>query len=174
MRKRGRPIVRLLSAQDHRHTEWLQKYTHEWSGNLTCCPSVRRRTIHVFGCGALQPAIQENTDTFKLQRNVAPTFSYRYCVYRFVLKHLWCRNVTWRGEWSVRLDVVWPKVLNFVEAEYAKRCATNRKVAGSIPFGVSEFFIDIKSFRSHYGPGVDLASNKWVPGVFPGGKGGSA
>jgi len=23
-----------------------------------------------------------------------------------------------------------------------------------------EFFIDIKSFRSHYGPGVDLASNR--------------
>ena len=39
-------------------------------------------------------------------------------------------------------------------------CATNRKVAGSIPAGVSGFFIDIKSFRSHYGPGVDLASNR--------------
>ena len=36
-----------------------------------------------------------------------------------------------------------------------------------------EFFIDIKSFRSHYGPGVDSASNeKWVPGAFLGGKGG--
>jgi len=23
-----------------------------------------------------------------------------------------------------------------------------------------EFFIDLKSFRSHYGPGVDSASNK--------------
>ena len=32
-----------------------------------------------------------------------------------------------------------------------------------------EFFIYIKSFRSHYGPGVDSAS---VPGAFPGGKGG--
>jgi len=41
------------------------------------------------------------------------------------------------------------------------RCgATNLKVAGSIPTGVSGFFIDIKSFRSHYGPGVDSASNK--------------
>ena len=39
-------------------------------------------------------------------------------------------------------------------------CATNRKVAGSIPAGVSEFFIDIKSFRSHYGHGVDSASNR--------------
>ena len=36
----------------------------------------------------------------------------------------------------------------------------DRKVAGSIPAGVSGFFIEIKSFRSHYGPGVDSASNK--------------
>jgi len=39
-------------------------------------------------------------------------------------------------------------------------CATNRKVTGSIPAGVSGFFIDIKSFRSHYGTGVDSASNR--------------
>ena len=39
-------------------------------------------------------------------------------------------------------------------------CATNRKVAGSTPAGVSGFFIDIKSFRSHYGPGVYSASNR--------------
>ena len=39
-------------------------------------------------------------------------------------------------------------------------CATNRKVAGSIPAGVSAFFIDIKSFLSHYGHGVDSASNR--------------
>ena len=41
-----------------------------------------------------------------------------------------------------------------------KACATNRKVAGSIPAGVMEFFIDIKTFRSHYGPGVDSASKR--------------
>ena len=35
-----------------------------------------------------------------------------------------------------------------------------RSVAGSIPAGVSGFFIDIKSFRSHYGPGVDSASDR--------------
>ena len=41
------------------------------------------------------------------------------------------------------------------------RCsATNRKVAGSIPAGVRGFFIDIKSFRSHYCPGLDSASNR--------------
>jgi len=45
-------------------------------------------------------------------------------------------------------------------AQWLRCCATNRKVAGSIPAGVNGFFIDIKSFRSHYGPGVDLASNR--------------
>ena len=38
--------------------------------------------------------------------------------------------------------------------------ASNRKVTGSIPAGVSGFFIDIKSFRSHYDPRVDSASNR--------------
>ena len=38
-------------------------------------------------------------------------------------------------------------------AQWLRCCVTNRKVAGSIPAGVTGFFIDIKSFRSHYGPG---------------------
>ena len=45
-------------------------------------------------------------------------------------------------------------------AQRLRCCATNRKVSGSIPAGVSGFFNDIKSFRSHYGPGVDSASNR--------------
>ena len=45
-------------------------------------------------------------------------------------------------------------------AQWLRCCATNREVAGSIPAGVSGVFIDIKSFRSHYGPGVDSASNR--------------
>jgi len=45
-------------------------------------------------------------------------------------------------------------------AQWLRCCATNRKDAGSIPAGVSGFFIDIKSFRLHYGPGVDSASNR--------------
>ena len=45
-------------------------------------------------------------------------------------------------------------------AQWLRCCATNWKVAGSIPGGVSGFFIDIKFFRSHYGPGVDSASNR--------------
>jgi hypothetical protein len=39
-------------------------------------------------------------------------------------------------------------------AHWLRRCAANRKVAGSIPAG------EIKSFRSHYGPGVESASNR--------------
>ena len=42
--------------------------------------------------------------------------------------------------------------------QWLRCCATNRKVAGSIPAGV--IGTDIKSFRSHYGPGVDSASNR--------------
>jgi len=44
-------------------------------------------------------------------------------------------------------------------AQWLRCYATNRKVAGSIPAGVIGFFTDIKSFRSHYDPGVDSASN---------------
>jgi len=55
-------------------------------------------------------------------------------------------------------------------AEWLRCCATNRKVPGSIPAGVSGFFIDIKFFRSQYGPGVDSSSNRneyqdYFPGI---------
>jgi len=45
-------------------------------------------------------------------------------------------------------------------AQWLRCCATNRKVAGSIPAGVIGIFIFIKSFRSHYGRGVDSDSNR--------------
>ena len=48
----------------------------------------------------------------------------------------------------------------FLRHKTPKCCATNWKVAGSIPAGVSGYFIDIKSFRFHYGPGVDSISNR--------------
>ena len=38
-------------------------------------------------------------------------------------------------------------------AQWLRCCATNGKVAGSIPAGVSAFFIDIIYFRSHFGLG---------------------
>ena len=52
------------------------------------------------------------------------------------------------------------KIMETAVAQWLRCCATNRKVAGSIPAGVSGFFIDVKFFRSHYGPGVDSASNR--------------
>jgi len=45
-------------------------------------------------------------------------------------------------------------------AQWLRCCATNQKVDVSIPAGVIGFFIDIKYFRSHFGPGVDSASNR--------------
>ena len=58
-------------------------------------------------------------------------------------------------------------------AQWLRCCATIRKVNGSIPAGVSWSFIDIKSFRSHYGPGINSASNRNEYQVyFLGGKGG--
>ena len=45
-------------------------------------------------------------------------------------------------------------------AQWLRCGATNQKVAGSIPAGVTGYFIDINSFRSLYGPGVDSASNR--------------
>ena len=45
-------------------------------------------------------------------------------------------------------------------AQWLRCCATSRKVPGSNPAGVSGIFIDIISFRSHYGRGVDSGSNR--------------
>jgi len=53
-----------------------------------------------------------------------------------------------------------PRTVGTAVAQCLRCCATNRKVAGSIPASVSVFFIDLKFFRSHYRPGVDSASNR--------------
>jgi len=45
-------------------------------------------------------------------------------------------------------------------AQRLRCCATNWKVAGSIPAGVGRFFIDIAYFRTHYKTRVDSASNR--------------
>jgi hypothetical protein len=60
------------------------------------------------------------------------------------------------GSWN---DRVKNEVLHKVRGDRGST-VDNRKVAGLIPAGVSGFFIDIKSFRSHYGPGVDSTSNR--------------
>ena len=62
---------------------------------------------------------------------------------------------------SVQLFIVYATYsVKTAVAQWLRCCATNQKVAGSIPAGVTGFFIDIKSFRSYYGPGVDSASNR--------------
>ena len=52
------------------------------------------------------------------------------------------------------------EVVYLAVAQWLRCCATNRKIARSIPAGVTRFYIDIKSFRSHCGHGVDSASNR--------------
>ena len=74
-----------------------------------------------------------------------------------------------------KLVIVWycSGITGTAVAQWLRCCATNRKDAGSIPAGVIGFFIDIKSFQSHYGPGVDSSSNKnEYQEYFLGGKGG--
>jgi len=51
------------------------------------------------------------------------------------------------------------KVMGIAVAKLLMCCGTNRKVAFSIHAIVSGYFIDINSFQSHYGPGVDTGSN---------------
>ena len=58
------------------------------------------------------------------------------------------------------LDFVFLYERGTVVAQWLSCCTKNCKVAGSIPAGVSGFFIDVKSFRSHYGPEVDSASKR--------------
>ena len=61
---------------------------------------------------------------------------------------------------STDMEKIYKEERGTAVAQWLRFCATNRKVTGSIPAGVSGFFIDIQSFRSHYGTGVDSAFNR--------------
>ena len=54
--------------------------------------------------------------------------------------------------WIINSSWYLGEMVGTAVAQWLRCCATNRKVGG--------FFIDIKTFRSHYGPGVDSASNR--------------
>ena len=58
------------------------------------------------------------------------------------------------------LSIYYSVIRGTAVAQWLRRCATDRKVAGSIPAGVGGFFFDTKSFQLHYGPGVVSASNR--------------
>ena len=97
----------------------------------------------------------------------------------------WCHSkfglITWHS-WIFHgflsiiilyLLIMYSIITGTAVAQWLRCCATNRKVAGSIPDCVIGFFIDINSFRSYYGPGVDSASNRnEYQEHFLGGKGG--
>ena len=58
-------------------------------------------------------------------------------------------------------------------AQWLRRCATNGEVAGSIPAGVIGIFLWHKILPIALWPWGRLSfQQKWVPGAFPGGKGG--
>ena len=61
------------------------------------------------------------------------------------------------------LKMAWKKgrnMLHTCKAQFKWTYATSRKVAGSIPDGVIGIFQLTLSFRPHYGPGADSASNR--------------
>ena len=63
-------------------------------------------------------------------------------------------NVQLQGQRVKRqICLIYCKARGTPVAQWLRCCATNRKVVGSIPAGVNEFFIDIKFYGSHYGPG---------------------
>jgi len=51
-------------------------------------------------------------------------------------------------------------ILSYSSVFIGNHGSTVVRVSGSIPDDVSGFFIDIQFFLSHYGPGVDSASNR--------------
>ena len=64
----------------------------------------------------------------------------------------------------IKVDIYYSHIVHCLEgtavAQWLRCCATNWKVAGSIPASVSGFFIDLKFFRLHSDPGIDSVSNR--------------
>jgi len=88
------------------------------------------------------------------QNNASISFWQNIATKRYAFS--WATNDSGRAG-----NLTWPALVEGTAVAQWLRCrATNRKVASSIPGGVSGFFIDIKSLRSHYGPGADSASNR--------------
>jgi len=80
------------------------------------------------------------------------------CVSKVSL-YILCNSESYRypSEDEINTDCI---IQGTAVAQWLRRCASNRTVAGSIHAGFSGLFTDIKSFRSYYGSGVDSASNR--------------
>ena len=100
------------------------------------------RTVHYQDCHPLRTA----GVAMELSRKVHLQRVDSICINTYLLHVCYLTTLPFSGGTAV--------------AQWLRCCASNRKVAVSIPADVTGFFIDIKSFRSHYGPGVDSASNR--------------
>ena len=92
------------------------------------------------------------------QHNCSTCFDYWTVTFRPIFYRL--SHTMLCTPWDPSFTAAYLLTLGTAVAQWLRCCATNHKVAGSIPGGVIGFFIDIKYFRSHYGPGVDSASNR--------------
>jgi len=101
---------------------------------------------------------QNNIVRMSKYSNINWIFIYIYIAKLFVYKNSINITLFWHSYYIIL--TVYLISGGTAVAQWLRCCVTNRKDAGSIAAGVSELFIDIKSFRSHYGSGVDLASNR--------------
>ena len=81
----------------------------------------------------------------------AVNHSVGFLLYTYTMMH---------GQTYIKISIGNVYICGTAIAQWIRCCAPNRKLAGSIPAVVSGFFIDIKNFRSRYGPGIDSASNR--------------
>jgi len=91
------------------------------------------------------------------------------------LKIYCTRRVTWSKFHTEDTQILGTTVKNSGTpvAQWLRCCATNRKIADSIPAGVSGIFHWCKVLPIVlWSWGRLILQRKWVPGAFPGGKGG--
>jgi hypothetical protein len=88
-----------------------------------------------------------------------------------LLTHSLCSSLKVRDQNKHRISICYLYTWGHAVAQWLRHCATNRKVAGSIPDGV----IGIFHWRNPSGRTMTLGltqPQKWVSGIFPRGKGG--